>query len=163
MQTFPQTFISFFRNLPYNVHGVLEIFRNLLFFYAGNVSPAVIHGDQHHLCLAGRNCHGNSRADFPVQGVGHDDRALAMMIPAGPMITSASAALNKIAFSPVAAKDGPPFSMVSVAMEFVPVAPTSASGKFLTSNSTKERPIPPPCPSITRIRMIIFSKLLELS
>ena len=79
--------------------------------------------------------------------------ALAMMIPAGPTMISASFALNTAALSPVAAKDGPPFIMFSVAAEFVPTAPISAAGKFFTRSSTSERPIPPPCPSITTILM----------
>ena len=37
--------IFLFHNLPDDFHGVLQVFRYLLFFHSGDVGPAVIHGN----------------------------------------------------------------------------------------------------------------------
>ncbi len=76
--------------------------------------------------------------------------ASAIMIPSGPAIMSARAAITTIEFSPVAARAAPPLIMFAVAMLFVPTAVTSSNSGYFTSCVTSPRPIFPPCPSTTR-------------
>ena len=80
------------------------------------------------------------------------------MMPTGPMITSASRLATMTGFSPVAPYIAPPFSMVQVAMLFVPMAYTSQSTSLFTMASAMLCPSLPPCPSIITT-FIVFSVL----
>lgn len=55
-------------------------------------------------------------------GVISPHRALAVRMPMGPQMTSASRALTTTGFSPVAAASAPAFSMAAVAAELAPTA-----------------------------------------
>ena len=82
---------------------------------------------------------------------------LAIKIPMGPRITSALAALYTTAFSPVAPRTAPAFSMALVASTFVPTASSSQSAGSLSSSSFAScAPMPPPCPSMIKIRFIPY-------
>ena len=82
---------------------------------------------------------------------------LAIKIPMGPRITSALAALYTTAFSPVAPRTAPAFSMALVASTFVPTASSSQSAGSLGSSSFAScAPMPPPCPSMIKIRFIPY-------
>ena len=82
---------------------------------------------------------------------------LAIKIPMGPRITSALTALYTTAFSPVAPRTAPAFSMALVASTFVPTASSSQSAGSLGSSSFAScAPMPPPCPSMIKIRFIPY-------
>ena len=83
-------------------------------------------------------------------GVISPSSASAMTMPKGPAMTSARRQPTSTAFSPVAALSAPARSMAAVAAEFVPTAVMAALGQAALIACTSWRPMPPPCPSMTR-------------
>jgi len=88
-----------------------------------------------------------------IAGVTSPISASAITMPTGPAITSAARDATIAAFSPVAARLAPAFSIAEVANAFVPTAVISASGSRSRSASISCLPMPPPCPSTINMFM----------
>ena len=69
----------------------------------------------------------------------------------GPTMTSAFLQPTTTGFSPVAPISAPALSIADVAIELVPTAVISTSLQLFFIAVTSCLPIPPPCPSMTRI------------
>ena len=80
-----------------------------------------------------------------------------LLLPKLPADCELLAALYTTAFSPVAPRTAPAFSMALVASTFVPTASSSQSAGSLGSSSFAScAPMPPPCPSMIKIRFIPY-------
>ena len=80
----------------------------------------------------------------------------AITMPMGPITTSAVRQHTMTAFSPVARWAGLAFAIAEVAIPLVPTAVISTSGQSDRMASIRLRPSFPPCPSITRICLLIL-------
>ena len=97
---------------------------------------------------------GLSATALAIAGVSSPSIELADIIPTAPMMKSALAALNTMAFSPVAPSLAPALSIFEVASELVPNAMILISpGRLFFNFSTTLLPMPPPWPSITATSM----------
>ena len=91
-----------------NSHRVLDISGHRLFYNTGHMHMALLHGDQHLLRRAFRNCRRHCRVISPHREFGHHH-------PDWAATTSACFTLQITAFSPVAPTFAPALSIADVA------------------------------------------------